>query len=48
MVVGSALVIRVGAGPPVFGYSSLGVAGFLAAGILAIGLALGILRSGRL
>ncbi len=48
IVVGSALVIRVGAGPPVFGYSSLGVAGFLAAGILGIGLALGILRSGRL
>jgi ubiquinone biosynthesis protein len=48
IVVGSALVIRAGAGPPVFGYSSLGLAGFVAAGILGIGLALGILRSGRL
>jgi hypothetical protein len=37
VVVGSALLIRVGAGPPVFGYSSLGLAGFLAAGILASG-----------
>jgi ubiquinone biosynthesis protein len=31
-----------------FGYPLLGLAGFVAAGVLGIALALGILRSGRL
>ena len=48
IVVGSAVVVHAGVGPVAFGYPALGVAGFLAAGILGIGLALGILHSGRL
>lgn len=35
-------------GPRVFGYPSLGLAGFVVAGVLGMGLAVGILRSGRL
>jgi ubiquinone biosynthesis protein len=48
IVVGSSLIVHAGAGPPLFGYPLLGVAGFVAAAVLGIGLALGILRSGRL
>lgn len=48
IVIGSAVVIHAGVGPVAFGYSALGIAGFVVAGVLGIGLALGILRSGRL
>jgi ubiquinone biosynthesis protein len=48
IVIGSAVVVHAGIGPHAFGYPSLGLAGFVAAGILGIGLAVGILRSGRL
>jgi ubiquinone biosynthesis protein len=48
IVVGSAVIVHAGVGPPLFGYPLLGMAGFLAAGVLGIGLAIGILRSGRL
>jgi ubiquinone biosynthesis protein len=48
IVVGSSVIVHAGLGPPLFGYPLLGMAGFLAAGILGIGLAFGILRSGRL
>jgi ubiquinone biosynthesis protein len=48
IVVGSSVIVHAGVGPPLFGYPLLGMAGFLAAGILGIGLAVGILRSGRL
>jgi ubiquinone biosynthesis protein len=48
IVVGSSVIVHAGVGPPLLGYPLLGMAGFLAAGILGIGLAIGILRSGRL
>jgi ubiquinone biosynthesis protein len=48
IVIGSSIMVHAGAGPQAFGYPLLGLAGFLAAGILGIGLAIGILRSGRL
>jgi ubiquinone biosynthesis protein len=48
IVIGSAVVMHAGLGPRVFGYPSLGLAGFVVAGFLGMGLAVGILRSGRL
>jgi ubiquinone biosynthesis protein len=48
LVIGSAVVIQAGVGPARFGVSTIGLAGFLVAGLLGIGLAIGILRSGRL
>lgn len=48
IVIGSAVVMHAGVGPHTFGYPTLGLAGFVAAGVLGIGLALAILRSGRL
>ena len=48
IVIGSSIMVHAGVGPVVLGYPALGLAGFLAAGFLGIGLALGILRSGRL
>lgn len=48
IVIGSAVVMQAGVGPERFGVSALGLGGFLIAGVLGIGLALGILRSGRL
>ena len=48
IVIGSAVIVHAGIGPHAFGYPSLGVAGFITAGVLGIGLAIGILRSGRL
>jgi ubiquinone biosynthesis protein len=48
VVIGSSIVVLAGAGPQLHGYPVLGVAGFMAAGVLGLGLAVGILRSGRL
>lgn len=48
VVIGSAVVVNSQMGTQVAGYPALGLAGFMVAGILAIGLAIGILRSGRL
>jgi ubiquinone biosynthesis protein len=48
IVIGSAVVVHAGIGPQMFGYAALGLAGFIGAGVLGIGLALGVLRSGRL
>jgi ubiquinone biosynthesis protein len=48
IVVGSSIMVNAGIGPLVFGYPLPGLAGFLTAGVLGIGLAIGILRSGRL
>ena len=48
IVIGSAVVVHAGIGPQMFGYAALGLAGFIAAAVLGIGLAIGILRSGRL
>jgi ubiquinone biosynthesis protein len=47
LVVGSSLVMDA-PGAMVFGVSVVGLAGFVVAGVLGIGLAIGILRSGRL
>jgi ubiquinone biosynthesis protein len=47
IVIGSSIIVHA-QGAAMFGYPLLGLAGFLAAGILGIGLAAGILRSGRL
>jgi ubiquinone biosynthesis protein len=48
IVVGSAVVVHAGVGPQAFGYPALGIAGFVVAAVLGIGLAVGILRSGKL
>ena len=48
IVIGSSIIVHAGGGPLVHGYPLLGLAGFLTAGVLGIGLAIGILRSGRL
>jgi ubiquinone biosynthesis protein len=48
IVVASAIMVHASVGPTAFGYPLLGLLGFLAAGWLGIGLAIGILRSGKL
>ncbi|MGB2714213.1 MAG: AarF/UbiB family protein [Vicinamibacterales bacterium] len=48
IVIGSAVVMHAAASSSLSGYPSLGLAGFVVAGVLGIGLAIGILRSGRL
>lgn len=48
LVIASALIVHASAGPEMFGYPLLGVAGFVAAAVLGLGLVVGILRSGRL
>jgi ubiquinone biosynthesis protein len=48
IVIGSAVVMQAGIGPARYGVSLVGLAGFVIAAVLGIGLAIGILRSGRL
>ena len=48
IVIGSSVMVHAAVGPTAFGYPLLGLVGFVIAGVLGIGLALGILRSGRL
>jgi len=48
IVVASSIMVHAAVGPTAFGYPLLGLMGFVTAGWLGIGLALGILRSGRL
>ena len=48
LVVGASLVIQAGLGPTLYGYSVLGLVGLAGAGILGLGLAVGVIRSGRL
>jgi ubiquinone biosynthesis protein len=48
IVIGSSIMVHAAVGPLAFGYPLLGLAGFLTAGVLGIGLAIGILKSGRL
>jgi ubiquinone biosynthesis protein len=48
LIVGSSLIIQGGRGTTAYGYPMLGLAGFLVAGLFGIGLAIGIVRSGRL
>jgi ubiquinone biosynthesis protein len=48
IVVASSIMVHAAAGPQAFGYPLLGLVGFVAAGVLGLGLAIGIVRSGRL
>ena len=48
IVVGSSVMVHAAVGPAAFGFPLLGLLGFVIAGVLGIGLAIGILRSGRL
>jgi len=48
LIVGSSLLMQAGVGPPLAGYSVLGLAGFLIAAVMGLWLAVGIMRSGRL
>jgi ubiquinone biosynthesis protein len=48
LIVASSLVMQTSRGPLLFGYPVLGIFGFVIAGILTVGLAIAILRSGRL
>lgn len=47
IVVGSALLAHSGKGPQLWGFPILGLLGFLVAGIMGLGLAIRILRSGK-
>jgi len=47
LIVGSSLIFQAKSGPAMFGYPALGMAGFLAAGLLGLWLVVLILRSGR-
>ena len=48
IVIASSIMVHAGVGPTALGYPLLGLIGFVGAGVLGIGLALGILKSGRL
>lgn len=48
LIIGSSLIIMANRGPLVYGFPVLGILGFIVAGIFGLGLAIGILRSGRL
>ena len=48
LIIGSSLIIMANKGPIVYGFPALGILGFVFAGLLGLGLAIGILRSGRL
>jgi ubiquinone biosynthesis protein len=48
LIVGSSLIMRLDVGPFLFGYSVIGIAGYLIAGLLGLWLVIAILRSGRL
>ncbi|MBI4266603.1 MAG: ubiquinone biosynthesis protein UbiB [Acidobacteria bacterium] len=48
IVIASSVMAQAAAGPQAFGYPLLGLVGFVVAGVLGLGLAIGILRSGRL
>jgi ubiquinone biosynthesis protein len=48
LIVGSSLIVQRGGGPQLLGMPALGLVGFVAAGLLGLWLAVGILRSGRL
>jgi ubiquinone biosynthesis protein len=48
LIVGSSLIIQLQRGPMVFGFSALGLVGYLIAGLLGLWLVVAILRSGRI
>ena len=48
LIIGSSLIIMANKGPLIYGFPVLGILGFVFAGLLGLGLAIGILKSGRL
>ncbi|MDE1888963.1 MAG: AarF/ABC1/UbiB kinase family protein [Planctomycetota bacterium] len=48
LIIGSSLIIMANRGPLVYGFPVLGILGFVFAGILGLGLTIGVLKSGRL
>lgn len=48
LIIGSSLMINLGRGPALFGFSVLGVVGYIIAGLLGLWLVIAILRSGRI
>jgi len=48
LIIGSSLVMQIDKGPMLFGFPLLGLLGYSVAGVLGFGLAIAILRSGRL
>jgi ubiquinone biosynthesis protein len=48
LIVGSSLVLQRAVGPQLFGLPAIGLVGFVAAAVLGLWLAIGILRSGKL
>jgi ubiquinone biosynthesis protein len=47
LIIGSSFIMQTSRGPFVLGYPALGVAGYLTAGILGVGLIISIIRSGK-
>ncbi len=48
LIVGSSLIMQIDKGPMLFGFPMLGLLGYSVAGVLGLGLAIAILRSGRM
>jgi len=48
LIIGSSLIMQIDKGPMLFGFPILGLVGYSVAGVLGFGLAIAILRSGRL
>ena len=48
LIIGSSLIIMANRGPLIYGFPVLGILGFVFAGLLGLGLAIGVLKSGRL
>ena len=48
LVIGSSLMINLGRGPALFGFSLLGLIGYLVAGLLGLWLVIAIIKSGRI
>jgi len=47
LIIGSSLILQQKIGPTIFGFSALGILGYLLASIIGLGLIVSILRSGR-
>jgi len=47
LIVGSSFIMSMDKGPYIFGYSALGIMGFIFAAVLGIGLVISIIRTGR-
>ena len=48
LIIGSSLIMQIDKGPVLFGFPLLGLIGYTVAGVLGLGLAIAILRSGRM